>query len=179
MKFLNYLSELTGRLATYAVIFLVFLTFFQVMARYFLTPFVFFNPFLKIFNPILLQELEWHLFGFIFLFGLAFTLKCDRHIRIDIFYQKLTQRRKINLNFWGFIFCLLPFISWVLFTGFAEALTNFWYGTSNPGGLPIWGFGRMLIPLGFLIFILEALRQLKLNFTRVNQESAKNLAAQQ
>ena len=38
-------------------------------------------------GSVALQELEWHLFGLIFLLGAAYTLKHDDHVRVDVIYQ--------------------------------------------------------------------------------------------
>ena len=37
-------------------------------------------------GSIALQELEWHLFDVIILFGIAYTLRENAHVRVDIFY---------------------------------------------------------------------------------------------
>ncbi|NPA81655.1 MAG: TRAP transporter small permease subunit, partial [Epsilonproteobacteria bacterium] len=39
-------------------------------------------------GSVALQELEWHLYDMIFLLGLSYTLKHDKHVRVDIFYAK-------------------------------------------------------------------------------------------
>jgi hypothetical protein len=57
---------------------LVLVVFVDVVMRYlFKTSFVF------------TQELEWHLFAFIFLIGAGYTLLHDGHVRVDIIYQRL------------------------------------------------------------------------------------------
>ncbi len=40
-----------------------------------------------------MQEMEWHLFAMVFLFGIAYALKEDGHVRVDILYFRRDQRR--------------------------------------------------------------------------------------
>ena len=53
------------------------------------------------------QELEWHLFGFIFLIGAGYTLLHDGHVRVDIFYQRLSPKGQAWINLLGVLFFLL------------------------------------------------------------------------
>ena len=41
-------------------------------------------------GSIALQELEWHFFSAMFLLGIAYALKEDGHVRVDIIYDRLT-----------------------------------------------------------------------------------------
>jgi TRAP-type mannitol/chloroaromatic compound transport system permease small subunit len=48
-----------------------------------------------------MQELEWHLFAAMFMFGIAYTLKEDGHVRVDIFYETMSARKKSHYKyFW-------------------------------------------------------------------------------
>jgi TRAP-type mannitol/chloroaromatic compound transport system permease small subunit len=72
------ISEWVGRGVAWVTLGLVLVVFTDVVMRYlFNTSFVF------------TQELEWHLFGFIFLIGAGYTLLHDGHVRVDIIYQRL------------------------------------------------------------------------------------------
>ena len=44
------------------------------------------------------QELEWHLFAFIFLMGAGYTLLKDGHVRVDIFYQNMSPKAQAWIN---------------------------------------------------------------------------------
>ena len=37
-------------------------------------------------------ELEWHIFSLIFLLGAGYALRHDRHVRVDLFYEKMSVR---------------------------------------------------------------------------------------
>jgi TRAP-type mannitol/chloroaromatic compound transport system permease small subunit len=53
-------------------------------------------------------ELEWHLFGLIFLLGSAFTLQQDKHVRVDVFYNGLSDKKKAIIDILGGVCLLLP-----------------------------------------------------------------------
>jgi len=70
-------NEWVGRGVSWVTLGLVLVVFVDVVMRYlFNTSYVF------------TQELEWHLFAFIFLIGAGYTLLHEGHVRVDIFYQR-------------------------------------------------------------------------------------------
>ena len=74
-RFIDNINEWVGRGTAWVTLALVLVVFIGVVMRYlFNTSFVF------------TQELEWHLFGFIFLIGAGYTLLHDGHVRVDIIY---------------------------------------------------------------------------------------------
>lgn len=84
------LNEWVGRLVSWVVVFLVAVVFIDVLMRYAVnTSFVF------------IQELEWHLFGFIFLMGAGYTLLYDQHVRVDVLYQRLSDKGQAWVNVLG------------------------------------------------------------------------------
>ena len=46
-------------------------------------------------------ELQWQLFAVLFLFGAAYTLKEDGHVRVDVLYSRFDRRRKGRVNVVG------------------------------------------------------------------------------
>ncbi|MEJ2155510.1 MAG: TRAP transporter small permease subunit [Desulfobacteraceae bacterium] len=77
--FIDRMNERVGRLVSWWTLLLVGVTFTDVVMRYFYnTSFVF------------TQELEWHVFAFIFLMGAGYTLKIDGHVRVEVFYGKMS-----------------------------------------------------------------------------------------
>ncbi|MEM6772416.1 MAG: TRAP transporter small permease subunit, partial [Bacteroidota bacterium] len=53
-------------------------------------------------------ELEWHLFAIIFLLGIPYALQQDRHVRVDLFYERFKDKDKRLVNILGTVFFLLP-----------------------------------------------------------------------
>ena len=47
---------------------------------------------------VAVQELQWHLFALVFLLGAAYTLKHDRHVRVDVLYSNFSPKTKAIVN---------------------------------------------------------------------------------
>jgi len=97
-------------IATFFTILLAFITAEQVLARYFLNA-----------SSVALQELEWHLFGAIFLFAAAHTFKEDNHVRVDLIYSKLSKRAQAVINCLGIMIFLVPVSYIIIIYGYAFA----------------------------------------------------------
>lgn len=59
-------------------------------------------------SPIALQEIMTYLHASLFMLGAAYTLQQDGHVRVDVFYQHMTERKKHLVNLFGTLFLLLP-----------------------------------------------------------------------
>ncbi len=131
--------------ATFAVVLVVFT---DVVMRYaFNTSFVF------------VQELEWHLFAFIFLMGAGYTLLKDGHVRVDIFYQRLSDKAQAWVNLLGVIFFLLPGCYMIISTSI-PFVQNSWAvleGSPDPGGVPFRFIIKGAIPAGFILITLQGI----------------------
>ncbi|MBX6319932.1 TRAP transporter small permease subunit [Pigmentiphaga sp.] len=106
-------------------------------------------------------ELQWYLFGAIFLLASGYTLLKNEHVRVDILAQKLSQRAQIWIEILGVIFFLMPacvLIMWLSWPVFVDSyVTN--EMSSNSGGLIRWPV-KLLIPVGFFLLVLAGLSHL-------------------
>lgn len=142
------INEYVGRFVSWITALLVLVVFGDVVMRYvFQISFVF------------TQELEWHLFGFIFLIGAGYTLLHDGHVRVDIIYQKLGSKAQAWINLIGCLFFLFPGCFLVVFTslGFVENSFAIFEGSPDPGGVPLRFILKSMIPLGFFLVWLQGL----------------------
>ncbi len=55
-------------------------------------------------GSIALQELEWHIFDIIFLFGLSYALKHKKHVRVDIFFVHFKKEDKAIIEILSILF---------------------------------------------------------------------------
>ncbi len=106
-------------------------------------------------------ELQWYLFGAIFLLAAGYTFLCNEHVRVDVFSQKLSVRTRIKIEIFGVIFFLFPacaLIFWLSLPYFYESLV---LGelSSNTGGLIRWPV-KLLIPVGFGLLMLAGVSHL-------------------
>lgn len=154
MKFLQMLSgaidklnEYVGRGVAWVTLGLVLVVFVDVVMRYaFNISFVF------------TQELEWHLFAFIFLIGSGYTLLHDAHVRVDIIYQRLGPKGKAWINLIGVLFFAIPGCLMVIVTSwkFVANAWSFMEGSPDPGGIPYRFIIKGAIPAGFALLLLQS-----------------------
>jgi TRAP-type mannitol/chloroaromatic compound transport system permease small subunit len=140
------LNEWIGKLVSWVVVVLVAVVFIDVVMRYAAnTSFVF------------TQELEWHLFGFIFLMGAGYTLLYDQHVRVDVVYQRLSPRGQAWINVLGCIFLLFPGALLIIYTsfGFAREAFTFMEGSPDPGGIPFRFIIKSCVPFGFVLLLFQ------------------------
>lgn len=102
-------------------------------------------------------ELEWHLFAIIFLLGAAYTFQQDRHVRVDVFYDRFSERSKAWVNLIGTFFLLLPFCVVTAYESFSFVRSSYELKETSPqpGGLPATWVIKSVIPLGFMLLALQ------------------------
>jgi len=103
------------------------------------------------------QELEWHLFAFIFLMGAGYTLLKDGHVRVDIFYQSMSAKSQAWINLLGVLFFLVPGCIMIIATSLSF-VGNSWSvmeGSPDPGGIPYRFLLKACIPAGFILVLLQ------------------------
>ena len=147
-RWIDILNEWVGRGVAWVTLALVVVIFVDVVMRYlFNTSFVF------------TQELEWHLFGFIFLIGAGYTLLHDGHVRVDIIYQRLGLKGQAWINLLGVIFFLIPGCLMVMTTSWKFVVNSFMImeGSPDPGGIPLRFIIKGCIPAGFFLLLIQGL----------------------
>ena len=106
-------------------------------------------------------EIQWYLFGAIFLLASAYTLKRNEHVRIDVVVGRFSKRTQVWIDVFGFIFFLLPATLLILYFAipFAYESIRNQEVSSNAGGLIIWP-AKTLIPVGFFLLTLQGISEL-------------------
>jgi TRAP-type mannitol/chloroaromatic compound transport system permease small subunit len=103
-----------------------------------------------------LIEGQWLLFSLAFLLGLGWTHQRHGHVRIDVLSGGWSERRRLQVEWWGTVLLLLPFALLVLGLSIEPALQawRIQEASPDPGGLPrTWP--RSLIPIGFALLSLQ------------------------
>jgi len=106
-------------------------------------------------------EIQWILFGAVFLLCSAWTLLSNEHIRIDIVNNALPKRVRDIIDVFGHLIFLMPmtfvlaYLSWPFFW---LSLTQNEQST-NAGGLPVYP-AKLLIPLAFTLLFVQAISEL-------------------
>jgi TRAP-type mannitol/chloroaromatic compound transport system permease small subunit len=106
-------------------------------------------------------ELQWYLFGAVFMLCAAWTLRVNEHIRIDIISSRLSKRGRDRVDLIGHLFFLFPFVALMLWLSVPYFRNSYMSGevSSNAGGLLIWP-AKGLILLGFLSLAFQWLSEL-------------------
>jgi len=149
-RFIDRLNELIGRLVYWLILVSVLVSSGNAVVRYAIS---------RSSNGWL--EIQWYLFSAVFLLGAGYTLLRNEHVRIDIFYGRLSPRARAWIDILGGVFFLLPMaliimaLAWPLFL---ESWTRNEYST-DAGGLIRWPV-KLLIPTGFLLLVLQGLSEI-------------------
>lgn len=106
-------------------------------------------------------EIQWYLFGAIFLLAASYTLRRNEHVRIDVIVGRFSKRTQAWVDVFGFIFFLLPATLLILYFAvpFAMESVRNQEVSSNAGGLIVWP-AKILIPIGFLLLTLQGISEL-------------------
>jgi TRAP-type mannitol/chloroaromatic compound transport system permease small subunit len=162
--------DMLGNFCSLLMLLMIINVFYDVIMRYF------FND-----VSIGMQELEWHLFAAMFMFGIAYTLKEDGHVRVDIFYETMSARKKAIINIFGSVVLALPMTLLIFYYSWDYTLEAYEMGegSGDPGGLPHRWIVRSIIPLSSLFLVLAiihvVLTQLKTLMTAPNASKGQSL----
>ena len=105
--------------------------------------------------------LQTYMFDLVFLLAAGWVLSVDGHVRVDIIYSRLSEKRKAWVDLFGTVFFLLPFC----FMGFALSLPyvrRSWQHMEvnvNALNIPIYPM-KTLIPVAFALLALQGVAQI-------------------
>jgi TRAP-type mannitol/chloroaromatic compound transport system permease small subunit len=101
-------------------------------------------------------EIQWYMFGAMFLLGAGYALKHGEHVRVDILFSKMSPRVQAWVDVVGGIVFLMPtaiIIAWMSLPMVANSIRINEY-SSDPGGLLRWPI-KIIIPIGFVLLALQ------------------------
>ena len=162
LNLINKINVTLGKFFSWALLIMVLLTCIIVVLRY-------------LFNLgfIWMQELVRYLYACVFMVCAAYTLAEDEHVRVDIFYSKLTNKWKSLINTVGSLIFLIPFCFSIIFYSFTYVI-NSWAqleGSLEERGLHavfllkslIWVFAIMLL-LQSIYIVFKGIKKLLRKF---------------
>ena len=89
-------------------------------------------------GSIALQESIIYINALIFTFGVAYTLKEQGHVRVDIFYSRINEKKRAWVDVFGSLFFLVPstcFIIWISWD-YVAVSWRIREGSAESSGLP-------------------------------------------
>lgn len=121
-------GEWSGRAIAWLTLAMVLIQFLVVVLRYG------FNI-----GSIATQESITYLHALVFMLGAAYTLKREGHVRVDIFYRNMSDRRRAWVDLLGTLLLLAPTFVFLFFVSWTTVV-NSWSrleGSPEAGGLPL------------------------------------------
>lgn len=142
------ISNFIERTTAWFLLLLLMITLLVVILRYF------FNL-----GSIALQELMIVCYAVVFLLGFQVCLRHDKHVRVDIFYQKMTVQMRNWVNALGLLVFLMPFSIFLFVKGndFFFNAFNQQEASSEPGGLSYWFLFKALIPVSAFLLLFQTI----------------------
>lgn len=107
------------------------------------------------------MELEWHFFALIFLFASGYTLKTNKHVRVDLFYEKFSVKQRAWINLIGSLLFLIPWCVVIIYFSCSYAYSSWLINETSPdpGGLPARYIIKFCIPLGISLLLLQGISE--------------------
>jgi TRAP-type mannitol/chloroaromatic compound transport system permease small subunit len=145
---INRFSDWIGAFSAILLVLLIFNVFYDVVMRY-------------VFNDVSIgmQEMEWHLYSMVFLFGVAYTLRADGHVRVDVIYEQLSVKKRAVIDILGTVLFIWPFCFLVAEYGIGFAHEAYVIGetSGDPGGLPYRWIIKGMISLSFICVLISSI----------------------
>lgn len=144
---IDQLNEYTGRMVSWLSTILVLVVCFDVISRRLLSQ-----------TQAWVMELEWHFFAVLFLFGAGYTLKHDKHVRVDLFYANYDKKDQAWVDLVGHALFLMPWTIVVMIVSFQYGFESWLINekSPDPGGLPARYVIKFSISLGMLFLFLQS-----------------------
>lgn len=159
--YLDRISKYAGAIAAFLVVLLSLLVAYDAAMRYLFSE-----------GSIALQEVEWHLFDVIFLLGLTYALKHDKHVRVDIFFERYSKESRSIVQILSMLFLIIPF-SLVFLSDSIDMLIQSYLQheiSSDPGGLTHRYIIKGVLVISFILLILQALSEVLKAFGRLESK---------
>jgi TRAP-type mannitol/chloroaromatic compound transport system permease small subunit len=106
-------------------------------------------------------EIQWYMFGALVFLGASHTLKMNEHVRVDLVYSSVSDRARLWIDTIGFAVVFLPVVATLTLLSTPFFLNSFRQGevSNNAGGLILWPI-KLMLPLGFLLLLLQGVSEL-------------------
>lgn len=163
IKMIDTTTEWLGRTIAWLTLLMMILMTAVVVVRYL------FNE-----NSIFLQESVMYLHGMVFMFASGYTLKHNGHVRVDIFYRKMSVQKRAAVDLFGTLFLLFPvmiFIGWASWDHIALAWKTK-EASTEPGGIPAIYLLKSLTLVLVVVMLFQGLAEaLKQIFTLMGSQA--------
>ncbi len=113
------------------------------------------------FGSVWAQELEWHLLAALILLGMSYALQRGENVRVDVFYARFSARGKRVVDVISALLLISISLLFIyLSLGYVEQSRSIAESSPDPGGIPYRWAVKALIPLGYVLLLLQQLAEL-------------------
>ena len=109
-------------------------------------------------SSIALNESILYLHGGLFMLGAGYTLLVDGHVRVDVFYARVSRRARLAIDLFGHLFLLMPAMTVLLYWSW-PTVRNAWVILEGPisvGGIPASFLLKSLIPAFCALLLVQS-----------------------
>jgi len=150
MDALERINVIVGRAVSWLTVVMVITTFFIVVMRYLFDS-----------GWIWLQETVIWMHAAVFMLAAAYTLAREEHVRVDIFYRRLSPRGRAMVDAAGTLFLLIPVALFLIIASWDYVMVSWQiHETSREAGGLIYPFPSMLkslIPIMSIMLLLQGI----------------------
>jgi len=109
-----------------------------------------------------LEELEWHLYAVGFLTGIVACSVRDRHVRVDVFRERMSGRTRAWVDFYGTLLLQLPFLALVLWSAWPFFVDSYVVAerSAAAGGLSHRWILKAFLPISMALLVVATISQL-------------------
>jgi len=145
------LIDRIGYLVSHLVIIMVFLVIITLFLRYVLN-----------IGNIALQELVMYFHAIFFMFGIAYAIKENSHVKIDILSNQLHQKQKDVIFILGIIFLMIPFSLFTIYISMDMVIKSWeiMEQSGEAGGLNLVYILKSIIPISGFLILLQSFSEL-------------------
>ena len=150
VRYIDRMNDVIGRSISWLTLLMVIITFLVVVLRYVFSS-----------GWIAMQESIIYMHSIVFMLGVAFTLKQNGHVRVDIFYERMGPRSRAWVDLLGAIFLLIPFCLFIILISwnYVSLSWSLLEGSRDAGGLPAVFLLKTTIPVMAMLLILQGVAQ--------------------
>jgi TRAP-type mannitol/chloroaromatic compound transport system permease small subunit len=143
-------NEVIGKGASWLVLFLMLITFYDVLMRYVFRA-----------GTVALMEAETNLYVLNFILAAGWTMINDGHVRVDLLYANFGTKKKAWINLIGSLVFCIPFCILVIWASLPFVFDSWALkeGSPDPGGLPCVYLMKTAMPVAFVLLGLQAIAQ--------------------
>ncbi len=156
------ISTISGQIVSWLTVSMVIVLTFNILSSWI------FNT-----SSILLSESITWMHSANFLLAAGYTLNRDEHVRVDIFYSRMSLKKQSLVDIFGTLFLLIPVSIFIIWSSWSYVLLSWRVGevSAEAGGMPATFLLKGLLLLMPLILIIEGINQLLIKIDRINDIS--------